>query len=208
MLQFLITGFAIGIAAAAPVGPIALLIVRRSLTDGRVAGFVSGLGAATADLICGGIAAFALNAVTSLLESHHSSIKLIGGLFMLALGTHTIRTKIHDTARRPVHERNLAIAYFSTCLLTVANPLTLLGLVGLVAGAGWTGKAATLGQTETFLTGIVLGSCGWWLALVLSANWLGRKLGPNTLRAINRLAGIFIVLFGVWQLVDVTRHLL
>jgi threonine/homoserine/homoserine lactone efflux protein len=206
MLPFLITGYAIGIAAAAPVGPVALLIVRRTLTDGRLAGFASGLGAATADLVCGSIAACAMNAVTDLLESHRAMVKLIGGLFMLALGAHTVRAKIHDTARRPLHERNLAIAYVSTAGLTIANPLTLLGLVGLVAGVGWADRDATLLQTEFFVAGIVLGSSSWWLALVSCSNWLGRKLGQTTLLTINRLAGLFIVLFGAWQLIDVIRH--
>lgn len=205
MVELIAKGFVIGLAAAAPVGPIALLIVRRTLTDGRLAGMVSGLGAATADLICGAIAAIALNAITALMQEHLPLVKCVGGLFMLGLGVHTISARIHDMARRPVHERNLTVAYVTTCLLTLGNPLTLLGLTGLVAAAGWADVEATIVQTEILVGGIVLGSCAWWAMLVLCSNWLGRRLGPTILRAINRVAGLFIVAFGLWQLASLTR---
>ncbi len=205
MIEFVGQGFVIGLAAAAPVGPIALLIVRRTLTDGRIAGMVSGLGAATADLICGCIAAFALSAITTLIQTHRHIVQFVGGAFMIGLGLHTMYAKLHDTVQRPVHERSLTVAYFSTCVLTVANPLTLMGLTGLVAAAGWAHHHANVLQTEFLVAGIVLGSCTWWAGLVLAANWLGRKLGPTVLRGINRWAGGLIVAVGVWQLIAVVR---
>jgi len=201
MLPALPTGFIIGFSVAAPVGPIALLIMRRSLNEGRLSGFVSGLGAATADLLCGVTAALGVSALTSLVASHHASMQLVGGLFMIWLGVHAFRAKDPTTAtKRPLHERNLFLAYIFTFLLTLANPLTLIGMTGVVAAFGVGGSAYSRLDTVLLGVGIFLGSATWWLALSNLSGWLGRKLGHSVLHVINMVAGALIVGFGVWQL--------
>src|ERR1035437_1539292 len=115
MFLALITGIIIGFSVAAPVGPIALLIMRRSLNEGRLAGFVSGMGAATADLVCGLAAALGLSVLTMLINSHRTALQLVGGVFMIWLGVHAFRAKDPATvAARPLHERNLYLAYVFT----------------------------------------------------------------------------------------------
>jgi threonine/homoserine/homoserine lactone efflux protein len=208
MTEHLLKGILMGFAVAAPVGPIALLVLRRTLAEGRLAGFVSGLGAATADTLCAAVAALALSAVTALLTTHHDLVQLIGGVFMLGLGLHTWRTTPPATAAsRPLHERNLATAFASTCLLTLANPLTLLGITGVIAAAGLTsGTAHHARETAALVLGVFCGSSAWWLILCFCANWLGRKLGPQNLRTLNHLAAVLILGFGLWQLIDLARH--
>jgi threonine/homoserine/homoserine lactone efflux protein len=187
MFLALLTGIIIGFSVAAPVGPIALLIMRRSLNEGRLSGFVSGLGAATADLLCGLIAALGVTALTSLIDTHRSSLQLIGGLFMIWLGVHAFRAKDPTTAaQRPLHERNLLLA--------------LLGMVGVVAAAGVGGPAYSAADTVALGGGIFIGSAVWWLLLSNLADWLGRKLGHRVLHVINMTAGALIAGFGVWQL--------
>ena len=203
MFFALLTGILIGISVAAPVGPIALLIMRRSLNEGRLAGFVSGLGAATADLVCGLAAALGLSAITTVINSHRSSLQLAGGIFMIWLGVHAFRAKDPATAaQRPLRERNLFLAYIFTFLLTMANPLTLLGMVGVVAAAGVGGPAYSPADTVVLGGGIFVGSASWWLLLSNLARWLGRRLGPHVLHVINMVAGALIVGFGAWQLVS------
>jgi threonine/homoserine/homoserine lactone efflux protein len=203
MFLALITGIIIGFSVAAPVGPIALLIMRRSLNEGRLAGFVSGLGAATADLVCGLAAALGLTVLTTLINSHRTSLQLVGGIFMIWLGIHAFRAKDPTTtAKRPVHERNLFLAYLFTFLLTMSNPLTLLGMMGVVAAAGVGGPAYSHADTVVLGGGIFLGSASWWLLLSNLADWLGRKLGIHVLHVINMIAGALIVGFGTWQLVS------
>jgi threonine/homoserine/homoserine lactone efflux protein len=203
MFLALLTGIIIGFSVAAPVGPIALLIMRRSLNEGRLAGFVSGLGAATADLVCGLAAALGLSAITAVINSHRAALQLAGGIFMIWLGVHAFRAKDPVTAaQRPLHERNLFLAYIFTFLLTMANPLTLLGMVGVVAAAGVGGPAYSHTDTVVLGGGIFLGSAAWWLLLSNLAGWLGRKLGVRVLHVINMIAGALIVGFGAWQLVS------
>jgi threonine/homoserine/homoserine lactone efflux protein len=199
----LITGIIIGFSVAAPVGPIALLIMRRSLNEGRLSGFVSGLGAATADLVCGLAAALGLSALTLIVNSHRTSLQLVGGIFMLWLGVHAFRAKDPATAaQRPLHERSLVLAYLFTFLLTMSNPLTLLGMVGVVAAAGVGGPAYSHADTIVLGGGIFLGSASWWLLLSNLTGWLGRKLGNHALHVINMIAGALISGFGLWQLVS------
>ena len=200
MITALLKGIIIGFSVAAPVGPIALLILRRTLNEGRLAGVVSGLGAATADLLCGLVAAFGLTAITVMIETHHNALQLVGGIFMVVLGLVTFRAKDPAAAKRPLHERNLFLAWLYTFLLTLSNPLTLLGLVGVVAAAGVGGPGHTIRETTVLGGGIFLGSALWWMILCSIAGWLGRKLGNHTLHALNMLAGVLILGFGLWQL--------
>lgn len=86
-------GVVLGLAISAPVGPIGVLCIRRTLAEGRVVGLVSGLGAATADALYGALVAFGLTAVTSLLVGGTFWLQLIGGLFLLYLGVQTMRAR-------------------------------------------------------------------------------------------------------------------
>ena len=201
MLTTLFTGIVIGFSVAAPVGPIALLILRRALNEGRLSGFISGLGAATADFLCGIVSVFGLSAITLIVNSHHLLLQLFGGLFMLVLGVVTFRAKDPNAAKRPLHERNLFQAYIFTLLLTLSNPLTLVGMLGIVAAAGAGGPEYTRFDNAVVCSGILLGSSLWWLTLCSISGWLGRSLGNRTLHVINMLAGLVIFGFGLWQLV-------
>lgn len=200
MSDLFYTGLKIGFIVAAPVGPIALLIIRRTLNEGRLAGIVSGFGAATADLLCGLVAALGVSAITILIDAHRSALHLVGGLFMVVLGMQTFRAKDPAEAKRPLHERNLFWAWLFTLLLTLSNPLTLVGLVGVVAAFNVGGADQTHFETARLAVGIFLGSALWWVFLCSIAGWLGRKLGNKTLHVINMVAGALILGFGLWQL--------
>ena len=200
MLDELIRGFIVGLTVSIPVGPIALLIMRRSMLDGRLAGILSGLGAATADLICGTAIALGLTVITRTIELHPHLVRLIGGVLMIGMGIHTLLSKTSAEVKRPVHERNLAIAYFSTAALTLANPLTFMGMTFVGAAAGIGGAEPSPAMISFLVAGISLGSATWWMGLSCSAAWLGRKLGARTLHVINVWAGSLIVAFGLFQL--------
>ena len=199
----IIKGAVIGFSIAAPVGPIGLLCIRRSLHDGRIAGFVSGLGAASADTLYGLLAAFSLTALTDLLVDQRAAFQLLGGLFLLYLGIQTLRAR----PPAPAAERlapNLLSAYFTTFVLTATSPVTILAFVGIFAGLG---LGATPGSTFTTLRlilGVFVGSAAWWLILSSSASLLGRKLQSGGLRTLNLISGTIILAFGLWQLTQLT----
>src|SRR5437868_1618115 len=119
-------GLVIGFSIAAPVGPIGLLCIRRSVAHGRAAGFVSGLGAATADALYGVVAALGLTAVTTALLAHRAWLQLGGGIFLVGLGIATFRSRPPTSAAREAETARLPAAYASTLALTLTNPMTIL----------------------------------------------------------------------------------
>ncbi len=205
-LDPILKGTLIGFSIAAPVGPVGLLCIRRSLHDGRLAGFVSGLGAATADTLYGLVAAFSLTALTDLLVSHRAALQLVGGFFLLYLGIQTLRARPPAQAAQARPSPNLAGAYFSTLVLTATSPVTILAFVGIFAGLGVGSAGGGTFAALRLVLGVFLGSAAWWLILSTSANWLGGKLQTGGLRTLNLIAGSIITAFGLWQLAQLLRN--
>lgn len=204
-LTTLIKGILIGFSIAAPVGPIGVLCIRRTLAHGRAAGFVSGMGAASADAIYGATAAFGLTAISSLLVDQQFWLRLVGGAFLVYLG---VRTFLAQPAEEAAAERGgsgLPGMYLSTFLLTITNPLTILSFAAIFAGlgAGSVGGDA-YGLAGLMVGGVFAGSALWWLALSGGVGLLGRWLVGESpggmLRWLNRISGVIIVIFGLLAL--------
>jgi threonine/homoserine/homoserine lactone efflux protein len=199
-MEHILKGFAIGFAVAAPVGPVGLLCIRRTILDGRLAGFITGLGAATGDMVFGLIAALSLTSATVFLARHASGFQFAGGLCLLAIGVATLRSRPPTRTRQPVHAPNFTAAYVSTIAITLANPITMAAFIGIFTGFG-VGLATTgIAQIAWLLAGIFVGSAAWWLLLSGFAAWLGKKVPDGGLHAINIGVGLAIVLIGLWQL--------
>lgn len=198
-------GLFMGFCIAAPVGPIGLLCIRRSITDGRTAGFVSGLGAATADAVYGLIAALGLTVIMHFLLDHRVAIQGFGGLFLLYLGWSLMRTKTPAFAAGAIPARSLATAYVSTFALTLANPATILSFIAIFAGLGLDVNTAGSLSAAFLVGGVFLGSAAWWLILSTSAHWLGGKVAAQRLHVLNLLSGSLIAVFGLWQLARLLR---
>lgn len=189
----LLRGLAIGVAIAAPVGPIGVLCIRRTLVDGRLAGFLSGLGAATADGVYAAIAGFGITVVSSALVAQQQWFRVLGGAFLCYLGARTIGTQPAARAATP----RPAGAYLSTFALTLANPATVLSFVAVFAGLGLADVAGRHDRAAVLVAGVFLGSTVWWLALALGVGRLGQRLGPRAFLWINRVAGTVLVVFGL-----------
>ncbi len=191
-------GLAFGFLLAATVGPMWILCFRRTLAHGRLFGFVSGMGVATADALYGSMAAFGLTAVSGFLLAQKFWLAAIGGAFLCWLG---VKTLLSHPGDRPadVPAGSLAVAYTSTFALTLTNPATILAFVAIFAGLG---LAASTSYAEAALVvlGVVMGSAFWWTMLALGAGWLRKRAGPRLLRALTVVAGLAIRAFGVVQL--------
>ena len=192
----LLKGMGIGLAIAAPVGPIGLLCIRRSLTQGQLMGLVTGLGAATADGLYGCIAGFGLTAIADLLVSHTQTMQLLGGLFLCYLGFSTLRADPAAEAAKVSH-RGLWGAYASTLVLTLTNPATILSFIAIFAGLGLVGSSQSWGASLALIVGVFLGSDLWWLCLSWGVTLFSQRLTPARLKWLNRLAGAAIFAFGV-----------
>ncbi len=195
-LTFLIRGVIIGFSIAAPVGPIGVLCIRRTLAEGRPVGFASGLGAATADALYGCVAGLGLTFISDLLVRQQSWLRLIGGLFLCYLGLKTLLAKPAERAATAPGV-GLAGAYGSTFLLTLTNPLTILSFAAVFAGLGLAGTAANYATALTLVAGVFLGSALWWLLLSGGVSLVRERFNARGLLWVNRVSGLIIVAFGL-----------
>lgn len=191
----LLRGLLLGLSIAAPVGPIGVLCIRRTLAEGRAVGLASGLGAATADAAYGLIAAFGLTAISGALVAQRFWLGALGGLFLVYLGVRTLLAKPAEQSAASTRS-GLAGAYLSTLALTLANPMTILSFVAIFAGFGLASEA-DYGAASVLVVGVFLGSALWWLGLSAVVSWLRTRFNMQALVWVNRLSGVIIIAFGV-----------
>jgi threonine/homoserine/homoserine lactone efflux protein len=197
-LNFLFKGVIIGFSIAAPVGPIGVLCIRRSLADGRQIGLATGLGAATADAAYGGVAGFGLTFISAFLVGHRFWLGFLGGLFLCYLGIRTFVSKPAEQAAE-VRGGGLFSAYLSTLFLTLTNPMTILSFVAVFAGFGL-GASPDYLSACALVAGVFVGSALWWLLLSTGVALFRSRLSAGWMRAINRLSGAVILAFGLYSL--------
>jgi threonine/homoserine/homoserine lactone efflux protein len=190
-----VRGFVLGFTIAAAVGPISLLVIRRTLSEGRVVGLASGMGVATADGTYGAIAAFGLGAVTHALVDARHVLGLIGGLFLLWLAWKTATAEPHDPAIVRPRRGGLAGAYLSILGLTLTNPMTILSFGALFAGLGVTSTDPAAAALVTL--GVLLGSGAWWVLLTSAVSVLRTRVTTTWIRRINLASGVAIGAFAI-----------
>ena len=201
MLIFL-KGLVIGFIIAAPLGPIGILCARRTLTLGRRAGFLSGMGASTADMLYGFIAAFGLTFISDLLLSYQFWIRLAGGVILCFIGVNTFREipETKDFALLLGKEKRHAGMYTSTFVLTLTNPMTIFSLAAVFAGVGIAGTRGNVLSAAVLIVGVFLGSVLWWLFIVGVLSVFKRRFKRHELQWINRIAGLIIAFSGALAL--------
>ena len=199
--DLLFRGLVIGFAIAAPVGPIGMLVIRRTLAEGRLLGLLTGLGAAVADSLYGCVGAFGLTFISSFLMGYAFWTKLIGGAFLIYLGISTFRAKPQEENGGASNVR-YATAFLSTLVLTLANPATILSFMAVFAGLGLGMKTGDYGAAGMVVTGVFAGSALWWLLLSGGVALVRHKLKPDTMKWINYGSGGFLASFGLYALVS------
>jgi len=197
MFALFLKGLILGFAISAPVGPIGILCIQRSLHDGFKVGLMTGMGATLADGIYGIIAGFGLTAVSSMLVTHQFWIRIFGGIFLLYLGIKLILAPVQkrfttiNSDRSPWHA--CATAFF----LMITNPMTILIFITVFAGLGLGSDSTNYTQAIMLVLGVTLGSACWWLLLSGGvALVLHRRITPKIMRIINQISGSIILIFG------------
>jgi len=198
-LQFFLKGIILGFSIAAPVGPIGLLCITKSLTKGKLSGFLSGMGAATADMIYGSVAAFGLTAISRFLTSYSTQIKIVGGLFLVYLGIKTFFAKNSSNSLKN-NSNSIIKDYFSTFFLTLTNPMTIISFVGVFAGMGLVSGKHDFYDSIFLISGVFLGSGLWWLILSQSVNLFSKNKNNKFLNIINKISGIILFVFGIFAM--------
>jgi threonine/homoserine/homoserine lactone efflux protein len=201
-LEFLAKGFLIGLLVAAPLGPVAILVMHRVLAEQRRrAGFVSGLGAATADLLYACVAAGLFSFVANLLDQYQIELRIGGALLLVVLGAKLMRVEPHDAAD-PDQRGTLWSHFLSTVLLTLSNPATFLAFSGCFAVWGPSGAQHTFCSVAELVVGVFLGSLMWFGSLSFVVGMVRLHLTPERLRWVNIGCGIAMIIFGVVVLIN------
>ena len=201
LAQIFLQGAVVGFAIAAPVGPIGVLCIRRTLANGWVAGLVSGLGAATADATYGGIAGFGVTFLSTLLISQQVPIRLLGGAFLLFLGVRIFLSVPKDPRRNP--GGSLANDYLSTLALTLSNPVTIVAFAAIFTGLGVAGQSGDYSAAALLVSGVFAGSSFWWVILSSVLSAFRGAFGLGRMRWVNRISGFVIAGFGVAALLTI-----
>lgn len=204
-ISFFLRGLIIGFSIAAPVGPIGVLCIRRTLAEeGAAFGFISGLGAATADAIYGSIAGVGLAFISNILIRQQLWLRLIGGLFLCFLGLKILFT---SPAKQEafVKGNGLLSTYASTFFLTLTNPMTILSFSAIFAGLGLGSSGGNYLTAAVLVFGVFIGSGLWWLILSSGVGIISTKFSPHMLRWVNRISGTIITIFGLIALLSLKR---
>ena len=196
--MILFKGLLVGFLVAAPIGVVGLLCIKRTLLQGRLNGFISGLGAATAHGIYGGIAGFGLTFITNFLVEEQLYIRIGSGIFLYFLG---VKTFLHkpDRKKLEINNRNLMNSYFSSLLVAITNPLTVMSFAAIFAGLELGVNRINYNSAGTFVFGVFWGSTAWWLILSSSIGLLRNKVNSQLLKLINKISGIIILSFGFYS---------
>ncbi len=189
-------GLAIGFAVAAPIGPVGILCIRKALAHGVTPAFLAGMGAALADTLFGAVAVLGIGAVIEGLEGQTVTLKFLGGLFMIALGLHTWRSAAIDVGPEGGKGSGVWRDFVTTFFITITNPGTILGVAGIFAALGPSGRAEGPVPTGLLIGGILIGSSLWWLVLSAAASAARGHFTPRRMRLFNHGSGAMLILFG------------
>lgn len=199
-LMLFIKGVILGFSIAAPVGPMGVLCIRRTLSKGLINGFLTGLGTATADALYGCIAAFGVTAISAFLLENQFYLRFIGGLFLLYLGYTTFQSIPAEVAAE-VNDRDCLGAYTSAFFLTLTNPMTIMSFAAVFAGLGVGTIDGDYTLAGVLVLGVFTGSMLWWLVLCETVSVLRSKFDHKRLTLVNKISGFIIAGFGVLSLI-------
>jgi threonine/homoserine/homoserine lactone efflux protein len=201
-------GLVLGLMIAAPVGPVGLLCIRRTLKKGLLAGFTAGFGAAFADGLFSAIAAFGISAITELLKTYNDALHVLGGVIMLFIAWHAWRDKPRHANTEEVEERFLKRAHLrlggavkaiaTSFFITLTNPATLFGVLAVIATLG--GLDGTRASSALVL-GIFLGSSLWWALLSGGVSLVRHRFTDERVMTINRFTSVALTVLAIGVLI-------
>lgn len=201
MFSLFLKGFIIGLSIAAPVGPIGVLCINRTLRAGLMVGLLSGLGAALADAIYGCIAGFGLVAISEWLLGIQTPIRWVGGAFLIFLGIKTFLAPPQDVSA-PDKANSLWQDFASTLVLTLTNPATIISFIAIYTSLGIVDHNASYKEALAIVLGVFLGSLAWWCVLCSGISVIRHKLSQTTLKRINHLSATILLAFGLFAFIS------
>ncbi len=203
---FFLKGLIIGVLIAAPVGPVGVLCVNRTLTRGRLAGFVSGMGAVTGDGFYAAVAAYGISVITSFMSANSVWFSLAGSFFLALIGSRLLLTK----PAAPEEKReagSLAENYVSAAAITATNPVTVVVFGAVFAALGLGQSGTGVSHSTAIVGGVIAGSALCWFVLSGIVDILRPRFRFSALRVFNRISGVLLVGFSAVVFASAMRAL-
>jgi threonine/homoserine/homoserine lactone efflux protein len=192
---YLIKGFIIGFVLPIPLGPAGILCIRRTIAQGKLHGFLTGLSAALTDTMFSIVAAFGITLVSNFIYQHQHEIRVIGGIILFALGYRTLRP-------RPIRETEIphgtapVLSFFSTFLVTLTNPMTVFAFAAIFVTIGVADLIHNHTSAGLLVAGVFAGSLSWFSLLTVLSSTFKVNIASNSLPLLNKITGSLLVLFG------------
>lgn len=200
-LPLIIKAMIVGFSVAAPVGPIAIVCINRTLSGGKRAGIAAGLGAAIADTLYGLIAASGVAIVANFLHQHRLIFKLFGGVILIVLGLRTFLAKPSNQIA-VTDMQSLIQTFVTTLLLTLSNPLTIFAFFASFAAINLQSEYNTFWTRVLIVLGVFIGAVFWWFLLTQFVGHFYRSVSAQKLKLLNTFSGIVIMIFGMALLIE------
>jgi threonine/homoserine/homoserine lactone efflux protein len=198
-LLLFLKGMFIGLAISAPIGPVGVLVLRRAMLHGFGTGVMSGLGAAIADGVLSAVLALGLAAVSGFFDHWAGEFKAIGGCFLVVIGWWVWHTSPPHELKPLPQRRGTVGDLVSIFLLTLSNPMTILGITGIFAGLGILAAIDTHFHAAILIVGVFSGSLLWWVVLSGIGKLLRDRVSGTVVRRINQICGIVLAAVGAIQ---------
>lgn len=207
-LMFFFKGILIGFVASIPLGPVGVICVQRALCKNQRAGFISGLGAASADTVFATVAAFFLSIVMAFIQRYTIILKVIGGICVIIVGMSIfLKNPVVQIRKNRANKGSLWSDYLSVFFITLTNPAFILMFIALFASFGISIDGGPVFMGTGLITGVFIGGALWWLTLTSAISLLRKKFRPRHMLYLNRISGALIVLLGIIAILSIFTNI-
>ena len=197
MLVDMLKGFLVGMCASAPICPIAILVVQKSLSKGHKAGFISGLGASVVDTLYAFIAIFALAFAQKFIEEHQNAILLVGGVVLAIVG---LTMAFSDPFRKMKDDGDSSVSpkdFGQAVAMGLSNPMAVFVMFTLFAFFGLANDAPHNWRVTPIILSVSAGSVTYWFSMSWLLSRFRKNFRMRTILWISRITGAIIVIIGI-----------
>ena len=199
-VSLFLQGIIIGLTLAVPVGPLALICIQRTVTEGRLHGIFSGVGVATADSFYAAVTFLGLTVISGLIIAQQYLFRFLAGFVLILIGIRIFLSIPSAISAKTEHETYLK-DYLSMVALAIANPLTLVFFLVILPGYGVVIQGTSFWSAAEFVAGVFFGSTVWWVVLCGSIGSVRSRISTANLALINHVSGLLISCFGAGVLI-------
>lgn len=198
ILDLLVKGIIVGVVVSAPLGPVGVLCIQRTLNKGRWYGFVTGLGAALSDICYALITGYGMSFMDELILKHQMFLQVVGSIMLLAFGIYTFRSNPVKSLRPTSNNRGSLLHNFVTAFfVTLSNPLIIFLFIGLFARFSFVMPSSPLGFQLVGYLAIILGALIWWFSITYFVNKVRTRFNVRGIWILNRIIGVVVVIASV-----------